>query len=87
MASQFWGGTTPKPLNSSHDYEHQKIRDDRYYEVLENKWLQQHRCTFPIEMLSSGVNIMESFDPCKQSITFKIPPTKGTDWNLSLIHI
>lgn len=81
MAQGYFGANTPKPLQSAHDYEHQKIQDPRYYQVLEDKWLQQHRCTFPLEMLSSGKNLMTNFDPCQQSITFKIPPTKGTDWN------
>lgn len=80
MPDSYWDHT-PKPLNSAHDYEMQKIRDERYYEVLENEFLTQHRCTFPIEMLSSGKNIVQDFDPCKKSITFKIPPTKGTGWH------
>jgi len=81
MSNSYWGDNTPKPVQSAHDYEHRKITDERYYEVLENQWLQQHRCTFPLEMLASGANLMTEFDPCKKSITFKIPPTKGTDWN------
>ena len=81
MATDFWGDITPKPLNNSHDYQMRKNTDERYYEILSDQWLTQHRCTFPIEMLSSGQNLVTDFDPCNKSITFKIPPTRGTEWN------
>lgn len=81
MSGQFHAGLQPRPLNDAHDYNSRKIRDERYYEILESRWLQHHRCTFPVEMLSTGQNIMTEFDPCKKSITFKIPPTRGTGWH------
>lgn len=85
MPNSFWDHT-PKPLQSAHDYEFRKINDERYYEILESEFLTQHRCTFPIEMLSSGRNLVTDFDPCKKNITFKIPPTKGTDWHHGSIN-
>ena len=76
----------PVPLNASHDYEFRKNKDERRYQVLSDTWIRQHRCTFPIEMLSAGWNLEVDFDPCQQNVTFKIPPTKGSGWNNGSIN-
>lgn len=76
------------PLDASHDYTRQFNKDERYYHRLSDGFMDVHECTFMLENLIGTNSVISAldFNICDDSITFKVPFTKGVGWNRGSIN-